>query len=713
MSSCRLWKMDRFIYLDLLLRDAKAQRQRLVDFVKEQKVFSGLTAEQAAGVAELLQPVVLPAAAEYAGTQWSALAGSGTEAAAGATSAATADAIFFVERGELTLHRDGDSDATTLKRGDAFGAAETHLAALLSRLGHTTNAELHLAEPSSSVPSRWRRPRSRPRGSSRAAPLSCSSCSAPPRCARRVSWRRGRGRGRSGGRGGCDGGCAPVAALSSLSPDEFAAAQAALSPARFVTGDVLCRAGEPSPAVYLLVAGSCTMAAHTLHVGSWFGEGGALFHKPSSAAIVAAEPVVFCRPAARSSSSFPRRSSRLCATRTRRTERRGGGGGESCGGGGGVAQAVALTSAGRDAAEGGARARPWRVRRRDARHLRLGPDSGKRFALKVVDRHKVEAEEQQAHILAEKEAMLALSHPYVLRLHRTFKDYHSLYFLLEYAPGGELQHLLDKQGGKLTEKAPHAPRAAARAVPPRPTPPALPAPSNSRPSLSGDALHAASLVLALDHMHTHHIVHRDLKPANMLLDARGFLKVIDFGLCKQLPPRERAYTCCGTPEYLSPEALSHEGHSYAADWWSLGCILYELVVGITPFMDGGKVKTCKALYTNITSSERRYKVVYPSTLSRDGADLISKLLIKAQSKRMRSFGLLRSPFLGPFIRGHPFFGEVNWENMEAGAVQTPHLPDFADGPDTTPQGYTAISLKYSVPNALRGAEVATWDGGFS
>jgi hypothetical protein len=92
MSSCRLWKMDRFIYLDLLLRDAKAQRQRLVDFVKEQKVFSGLTAEQAAGVAELLQPVVLPAAAEYAGTQWSALAGSGTEAAAGATSAATADA---------------------------------------------------------------------------------------------------------------------------------------------------------------------------------------------------------------------------------------------------------------------------------------------------------------------------------------------------------------------------------------------------------------------------------------------------------------------------------------------------------------------------------------------------------------------------------------------------------------------------------------------
>ena len=50
--------------------------------------------------------------------------------------------------------------------------------------------------------------------------------------------------------------------------------------------------------------------------------------------------------------------------------------------------------------------------------------------------------------------------------------------------------------------------------------------------------------------------------------------------------------------------------------------------------------------------------------------------------------------------------------MEAGAVQTPHLPDFADGPDTTPQGYTAVSLKYSVPNALRGAEVATWDGGF-
>ena len=470
MSSCRLWKMDRFIYLDLLLRDAKAQRQRLVDFVKEQKVFSGLTAEQAAGVAELLQPVVLPAAAEYAGTQWSALAGSGTEAAAGATSAATADAIFFVERGELTLHRDGDSDATTLKRGDAFGAAETHLAALLSRLGHTTNAELHLAEPSELGALKVAAPA--------VAPARLVACGASEllellgaaEIVRAASvGGEAAAAAAAAGEAGAMAGARRLPLLSSLSPDEFAAAQAALSPARFVTGDVLCRAGEPSPAVYLLVAGSCTMAAHTLHVGSWFGEGGALFHKPSSAAIVATEPVVVL--SARGSQLEQLPAPLLSALRNAHPEGRSDG-------------AVAAVKAAAEEEEslkqslsqvrGVTQLKEVRELGRGAFAVVMlvtfgwGPDSGKRFALKVVDRHKVEAEEQQAHILAEKEAMLALSHPYVLRLHRTFKDYHSLYFLLEYAPGGELQHLLDKQGGKLTEKAPHAPRAAA---PRRPAPP--------------------------------------------------------------------------------------------------------------------------------------------------------------------------------------------------------------------------------------------------
>ena len=318
MSSCRLWEMDRFIPRPSAARRESATaaprrlRQGAEGLLGTDRRAGGRRRRAAAAVE-------LPAAAEYAGTQWSALAGSGTEAAAGATSAATADAIFFVERGELTLHRDGDSDATTLKRGDAFGAAETHLAALLSRLGHTTNAELHLAEPSELGALKVAAPA--------VAPARLVACGASEllellgaaEIVRAASvGGEAAAAAAAAGEAGAMAGARRLPLLSSLSPDEFAAAQAALSPARFVTGDVLCRAGEPSPAVYLLVAGSCTMAAHTLHVGSWFGRAARSSTSRRPRRSSPPSRWWFCRPAARSSSSFPRRSSRLCATRTRR-----------------------------------------------------------------------------------------------------------------------------------------------------------------------------------------------------------------------------------------------------------------------------------------------------------------------------------------------------------------------------------------------------------
>ena len=149
--------------------------------------------------------------------------------------------------------------------------------------------------------------------------------------------------------------------------------------------------------------------------------------------------------------------------------------------------------------------------------------------------------------MAEKEAMLALDHPFILKLHATMKDYQCLYFLLEYCPGGELQLLLDQ------EKA--LPEACVQ-------------------------FYAAQITAALDHIHQQQIVHRDLKLSNILLDQLGYVKLIDFGLCKKLGSNEaRSYTCCGTPEYLPPEMLTREGHAAPADWWALGVIMYELLTG--------------------------------------------------------------------------------------------------------------------------------------
>lgn len=140
--------------------------------------------------------------------------------------------------------------------------------------------------------------------------------------------------------------------------------------------------------------------------------------------------------------------------------------------------------------------------------------------------------------------------PFIIKLYYAFQTHEKLYFILEYCPGGELF--------KLLERKVKLPEAQAR-------------------------FYAAQIVLALEYLHSNSIVFMDLKPENVLIDAEGNLKLTDFGLSwmESNFPDHRPF--CGTPEYLAPEIIQKQQHGKPVDWWTLGNIIYEMIIGFPPF----------------------------------------------------------------------------------------------------------------------------------
>uniref|UniRef100_A0A8C0C2X0 Ribosomal protein S6 kinase n=1 Tax=Balaenoptera musculus TaxID=9771 RepID=A0A8C0C2X0_BALMU len=294
-----------------------------------------------------------------------------------------------------------------------------------------------------------------------------------------------------------------------------------------------------------------------------------------------------------------------------------------------------------------------------------GHDAGKLYAMKVLKKATiVQKAKTTEHTRTERQVLEHIRQsPFLVTLHYAFQTETKLHLILDYINGGELfTHLSQRE--RFTEHEVQ--------------------------------IYVGEIVLALEHLHKLGIIYRDIKLENILLDSNGHVVLTDFGLSKEFvaDEAERAYSFCGTIEYMAPDIVrgGDSGHDKAVDWWSLGVLMYELLTGASPFTVDGEKNSQAEISRRILKSEPPY----PQEMSAVAKDLIQRLLMKEPKKRLGC-----GPRDADEIKEHLFFQKINWDDLAAKKVPAPFKPVIRDELDVSnfAEEFTEMDPTYS-PAAL-------------
>ncbi|XP_047992941.1 cGMP-dependent protein kinase, isozyme 2 forms cD4/T1/T3A/T3B isoform X1 [Leguminivora glycinivorella] len=270
--------------------------------------------------------------------------------------------------------------------------------------------------------------------------------------------------------------------------------------------------------------------------------------------------------------------------------------------------------------------------------VQIQGDPSRSFALKQMKKAQIVETRQQQHIMSEKEIMSEMNCEFIVKLYKTFKDRKYLYMLMETCLGGELWTIL-RDKGQFDDAT--------------------------------TRFYTACVVEAFHYLHSRNIIYRDLKPENLLLDSKGYVKLVDFGFSKKLQASRKTWTFCGTPEYVAPEVIMNRGHDISADYWSLGVLMFELLTGSPPFTGADPMKTYNKILKGIDAVE------FPRCITRNAANLIKKLCRDNPAERL---GYQRGGITE--IQKHKWFDGFNWEGLAQRTLEPPIMPVVKNPVDT-------------------------------
>ena len=277
--------------------------------------------------------------------------------------------------------------------------------------------------------------------------------------------------------------------------------------------------------------------------------------------------------------------------------------------------------------------------------------TGNIYAIKKMKKEILTQKNQVMHIRSEQLIMSKIKSPWIVDLKASFQEDDYLYLVMEFLPGGDFMSYLIKKDILTEDEA---------------------------------RFYTAELILAVDSIHKLDCIHRDIKPDNILIDKNGHIKLSDFGLAKVSDnihknfinnkfnnnklTHQKNYSCVGTAYYVAPEVLNKSGYGKDIDWWSVGVIFFEMLVGYAPFCSEETKEVCY----KVINWKKYLKIPDEIVVSEEAEDLINKM-INNQEERLGKNGIEE-------IKAHPFFKGIDWDNIRN--TKAPFIPDIKNDCDT-------------------------------